>query len=70
MHTKIYISLVEILFLQFPQLLVLKPRTKVYSEFEKKIVKIELHDYYEKTSKYSCDNVIIGGNSSYSNLIK
>lgn len=39
-------------FSPFPQLLGLKPRTRISTEFEEKIVKLALDNSYDKTSKY------------------
>lgn len=39
-------------FSPFPQILGLKPRTRISTEFEEKIVKLALDNSYEKTSKY------------------
>ncbi len=39
-------------FSPFPQLLGLKPRTRISTEFEEKIVKLALGNSYDKTSKY------------------
>lgn len=39
-------------FSPFPQMLGLKPRTRISTEFEEKIVKLALENSYDKTSKY------------------